>query len=576
MGHRPLSGNRASELTVAAALVGFSLAGFAAVLLLMLFFQAASYVTRPANSLSIPHDAGALTRKCRRNVPRPATVPASRGGCGAHGCNRAESCARALQGAADREARDGIRYSGAFESRGTIVRKPTVEEWTVSSQGLVGLQTVVRRGRDFTTTLRIGPYVTEHGRLNGATWHQNENGITVVDREHADRVATRTLERTNDGSVYVVLETLADGTVRRSTIDAHTYALIRREHWVAGRYSYTAWDDFRPESGGHVFAWHAHGDDADGGTFDQRLHSVHEGTSADEAQLDIPRNRRVLVEFPNGARSADRRRASAQAHLRARQHRPPCVRFSARQRRIGHVVGNDTARQLGLESRGSGNATGAAQVSAGRVLVRSMEIGGLHIRDIYARTVQFPDEDRREHVAGLLGFDFIASIVLRIDYEHALLDAYDSGTFQTPNGTTSVDLRLDDQVPMATLRVGRSIGDDFLVDTGASTTLLLFAHFAHSHPHDVADNAVGASLAASGIGVAAAGIGGRFVIHSVQVKRLRLGATTFNDPLVYVADAPSVLGSGTSDGLIGAEILSHYRVFLDYVRYRMLLEPPSK
>lgn len=42
MAHRPLSGNRASELTVAAALVGFCLAGFAAVLLLMLFFQAAS------------------------------------------------------------------------------------------------------------------------------------------------------------------------------------------------------------------------------------------------------------------------------------------------------------------------------------------------------------------------------------------------------------------------------------------------------------------------------------------------------------------------------------------------------
>ena len=148
------------------------------------------------------------------------------------------------------------------------------------------------------------------------------------------------------------------------------------------------------------------------------------------------------------------------------------------------------------------------------------------MRDIYARTVQFSDEDRRERIAGLLGFDFIASVVLRIDYEHGLLDAYDSGTFQSPNGTTSVDLRLDDQVPTATLRVGRSTGDDFLVDTGASTTLLLFAHFARAHPHDVADDGVGASLAASGIGVAAGGIGGRIVIHPVRVKRVRLGATT--------------------------------------------------
>lgn len=454
--------------------------------------------------------------------------------------------------------------------------KPTVEDWGVSAQGLAGFQTVVRRGRDFTTTLRIGPYVTEHGRLNGATWHQNENGVTVVDREHADRVATRTLEHSSDASAYVVLETLADGTVRRSTIDAHTYALIRRERWVAGRYSYTAWDDFRPESSGHALAWHAHGDDADGGTFDQRLRSVREGSSADEAQLDIPRNRRVLVEFPNGARSArlparfERKRVFVRVNIGRRSYD-----FLLDSGASGIVIGNEAARQLGLESRGSGNATGATQVTAGRVMIRSMEVGALHMRDIYARTVQFSDEDRRERIAGLLGFDFIASVVLRIDYEHGLLDAYDSGTFQSPNGTTSVDLRLDDQVPTATLRVGRSTGDDFLVDTGASTTLLLFAHFARAHPHDVADDGVGASLAASGIGVAAGGIGGRIVIHPVRVKRVRLGATTFGDPLVYVADSPSVLGSGVSDGLIGAEILSHYRVFLDYVRYRMLLEPPS-
>ena len=178
-------------------------------------------------------------------------------------------------------------------------------------------------------------------------------------------------------------------------------------------------------------------------------------------------------------------------------------------------------------------------------------------------------------IAGLLGFDFIASVVLRIDYEHGLLDAYDSGTFQTPNGTTAIDLRLDDQLPMATLRVGGSTGDDFLVDTGASTTLLLFAHFGRQQSlFDVADDGVGASLAASGIGVAASGIGGRIVIHPVRVKRVRLGATTFGDPLVY-RDRSVLPAWALLIGLIGAEILSHYRVFLDYVRYRMLLEPPS-
>ena len=40
MGHRPFSGTKTNEVTIAAALAGFALAGFAAVLLLTLFFQA--------------------------------------------------------------------------------------------------------------------------------------------------------------------------------------------------------------------------------------------------------------------------------------------------------------------------------------------------------------------------------------------------------------------------------------------------------------------------------------------------------------------------------------------------------
>jgi predicted aspartyl protease len=465
----------------------------------------------------------------------------------------------------------------ARAAEGPAPNKTAVEEWEVAAVGLTGMQTVIRRGRDAAVLTHLGPFSTARGHVGNTVWHQDENGITVIDREQAERVTARALERVSEPvEAYVVLETFASGHVRRSYYDVRTFALLRRERWAGGHFSYTAWDDFRPEGGSRVQPWHYQGDDGDGNTFDYRLHSEREGAASDDAELAVPRNRRSTIEFPAGQRAArlparfDRKRIYVRVAIGRHSYD-----FLLDSGASGIVLSTDAAKQLGLETYGSGSVTGAAELTSGRVIVPLLDVGALKMRDVVVRTAPLGDEERSERVSGLLGFDFIASAVLRIDYERGTLDAYENAGFVQPPGSTAVEVRLGEQIPMATVRVGESVGEDFLVDTGAGTSLLVFSHFATAHPADVSDDGVGAALASSGIGVAASGIGGRIGIRPVQVKRFRFGSTTFDDPLVYVAESPHALGRDTADGLVGADVLSRFTLYLDYAQSRIFLEPST-
>jgi predicted aspartyl protease len=343
---------------------------------------------------------------------------------------------------------------------------------------------------------------------------------------------------------------------------------------VNGHFSYTAYDDFHLDASARPQAYHFQGDDGDGTTFDYRLHTDRDETAQDEALLAMPRNRRVTVEFPIGQRAVrlparfDRKRILVHVTIGKRG-----FEFLLDTGASGIVLSSDAARQLGLETFGSGYVTGATELASERAIVPLLDVGGLKMRDVVLRTAPLGEEERSEHISGLLGFDFIASAVLRVDYEHGTLDAYENATFTPPAGAKVLDVRLGEQIPMTAVAVGRSVGDDFFVDTGASTSLLVFSHFASAHPRDVSDDGVGAALASSGIGVAASGIGGRIGVRPVQVRRMRFGSTTFDDPLVYVAESPHALGRETADGLVGADVLSRFTVYLDYAQSRIFLEP---
>ncbi len=529
------------------------------VAMLLAVFALPSYLAAapaPARPTPKPRLPGVLTRtgalsRTRTARPRPTPSPSL----------------------SDVLARAGAAAQDALSSKGEI------EQWGVSMEGLSGSQAIVRRGKDFTSVTRLGPFTTARGRIGARDWHQDENGITVVDQVPTDRLVTRSFERVSEPvEAYAVLETFASGRERRSYYDPKTYVLERRERWAGGHYSYGAWDDFRLDSTGRLVAWHYHGEDADGNAFDYRMRSERVGVNVEDTALAIPRNRRAVVQFPPTTRVARLPATFEQHRIHMRvviaRH---TMDFLLDSGASGIVISNDVARRLRLDSYGSGRAAAAGTYASSRVIAPLMEVGALRLHDAVLRTAPIGERvGGDERVAGLLGFDFIATTVLRIDYVHETVDAYEPSAFTARSSATTLDVRLGDQIPSTTVQVDDASADHFLLDTGAATSLLLFSRFARAHPADIADDGVGAALAQTGIGLAAYGVGGRVATRPVHVKRVTVAGVAFDDRLVYVADSPHALGFDLADGVVGAQILARLgTIVLDYGNSRILIEPTT-
>jgi hypothetical protein len=62
----------------------------------------------------------------------------------------------------------------------------------------------------------------------------------------------------------------------------------------------------------------------------------------------------------------------------------------------------------------------------------------------------------------------------------------------------------------------------------------------------------------------------------VSTKRLTLGASIFEDAVGAEALSPNALGFDNEDGLIGADILKSFTLYLDYAAGRMFLGPRGR
>ena len=109
-------------------------------------------------------------------------------------------------------------------------------------------------------------------------------------------------------------------------------------------------------------------------------------------------------------------------------------------------------------------------------------------------------------------------------------------------------------------RVGRR-SYQFILDTGASGTVV---------SRQLAQRE---GLAMAGKRTRAVGAGGRLAAHMAPLKVLRLGTVEVRDLPVAVVDLAR-LGGDTGlriDGVIGNDVLSHYRVVIDYPARQVLL-----
>ncbi len=457
--------------------------------------------------------------------------------------------------------------------------KSEIVDSTITTAGLSGTQHEVRRGADRIETTVLGPFTTLRGSVGGKAWHQTENGATVLEDPEPSQTppaerstALEHVEHPRD--LFVVTRRLANGTIRETSYDANDLTIVR-EKTTRGKHSSTIdYDDFRPWSGGKRRAWRARGSDDRGNTFSQTITRDQIDPLVSDADFAIPPSRRTLVEFPQGVNQVvlPAKVESGRIHVTVEVNGNPLT-FVLDSGAAGIVIDAQAAKDLKLPSYGSSALTVAGTFTSSRVIASVVRVGPLAMRDVTMTTAPFDEREGTERVVGLLGFDFIAGAVLRIDYiDPGSVQAIRPSIFTPPMlATSAMPIRLNQQVPVVHVGVGDAASDDMIVDTGAEAPVLFFDRFIKTHPSAVVDRGFDAPFDPAQNVVF--GVGGAIPIVPLRIASFRFADFDFRNYLVLRAADAGAFNDTRDDGLLGALFLRFYTLYIDYPDRKLYFEP---
>ncbi len=225
----------------------------------------------------------------------------------------------------------------------------------------------------------------------------------------------------------------------------------------------------------------------------------------------------------------------------------------------------------GISFRGNMNAEGAGgAASSGIAGDVTFDLSGvqIHMNSVSVMDLSAFGEALGHSVDGLLGYDALSRLVVRIDYDHARVTAYDPAKFVPEARDIAVPITFFGNVPQVPGRIfleGHSPQKiRCLIDTGAAS-LTLAAPF-------VSGNRVLES-AGKTAPRSSYGLGGESRELVGQISGFELGHFLLRRPeVVLSSDTRGMLASPDFDALVGGEILSRFIITFDYPRQRILLQ----
>lgn len=486
--------------------------------------------------------------------------------------------------------------AGAKRSDGTIAQhKGTLRAtYSLRDGGLEGTERDAWSDDDYRIDTKIGPFVTAEGRYKGQRWVTNENGYTLLQRGIHQRAEAnvRALEKTDPGDdvkllgrlrapadVYVVRVAPPDGREERRFYDASTFRLVRRETAYLGRLVVTTYDDYRETKGGALpyRSTVSDGQPENDEVYTVKYLSVDAPVTADD--VAIPGSRRLPVTLPAGV-------AGVRLPARIDEWGRVVVRLTIQGRGLdfqldsgadGIVIDRAVAQELGLKTYGRWSTTVAGTITSTRAVVPKIALGPVVMNDVVVDALPFAFEnDRATRVVGLLGYDFIAGCVVKIDYEHGTVDALRAETFTPPAKGIVLDAILDDQVPLIWSKFNDAVGERFMLDTGADD-VVVFSGFAKKHPASVQDQSPHKVVSRTFNVVQMEGVGGELNVRPVVIAKMQVGTVLYPEALAFVMSGEQpAFEHEDVDGLIGASALQRFDVYLDYANSRVVLVPNGR
>lgn len=175
---------------------------------------------------------------------------------------------------------------------------------------------------------------------------------------------------------------------------------------------------------------------------------------------------------------------------------------------------------------------------------------------------------------GIIGSDFIKQFVIEVDYQARVLKLHPKEGFVYSGSGESIPIKLDGHgYPILeaeiTPRNGQSIKGKFLLDLGSGGALALHSPTVKEHRLLESSDKTIRAIGVGGAGGATVGRFGR--LSELRIGRFKLTAPT----ALFSEDKAGAFANSALTGNIGQRIAGKFKVFLDYGRERIILEPTA-
>lgn len=233
------------------------------------------------------------------------------------------------------------------------------------------------------------------------------------------------------------------------------------------------------------------------------------------------------------------------------------------------VVDSVLASELGLEGTGNfvaqglGGAQSVSFVHVSEYTVAGATVSGQNLAVMPLDRPFYPATGK--HIGVILGYDFLSRFVTLLDFGRNEITLWDPDSFRYAGdqptipvtrtmSLLSIDAVLEDSIPVT-----------LLLDTGAGGNLHLTPTFFEDYPDFLGGRPTFQSVVQ--------GVGGKEEIVAFRVSEITLGEHT----------VPCGISSSFGDtpilsqfhGIVGTGILARFRLYLDYGRGTIILEPSS-
>lgn len=227
------------------------------------------------------------------------------------------------------------------------------------------------------------------------------------------------------------------------------------------------------------------------------------------------------------------------------------------------VVDSRVAQAAGIGEQGALEVRGAVRAGGMHVgVLPRLTIGAAALEDLVPATIDLGSAAGRTRVDGILGYPFFAESVVQLDFAHHVMRFGPPGSLK-PAGDR-IELDTDREIPEAVFRIDGSVDAPFIVDTGNSGELLLYAPFIEAHPALARDVGTTAS--------SYVGIGGADRTYSTRLGAFRLGSTTISGQAADVIVAKNGAFADRIDaGNVGLGLLRRFVVTFDFANHAMYL-----